>query len=56
MEYARKEVDKPTAIICKTFKGKNLGESIEDKLDWHGKDIGEKTNEIVSHLKSLIKT
>ena len=33
--------NKPTAIICKTFKGKNLGQKIEDKLDWHGKDLGE---------------
>lgn len=25
-------------------------------MDWHGKDIGDKTDEVISHLKSLIKT
>lgn len=47
LEKARKETEKPTAIICKTFKGKNLGEGIEDKLDWHGKDLGDKTTDLV---------
>jgi transketolase len=55
LNSARKEVVKPTVIICKTFKGKNLGEIIQDKLDWHGKDLGDKVNEVIEHLKSSIK-
>ena len=47
LEKARKEDKKPTAIICKTFKGKGLGEKIEDQLDWHGKDIGDNAAEVV---------
>jgi len=30
---------RPTAIIAKTFKGKNFPE-IEDKDNWHGKPLG----------------
>lgn len=43
MKKAKKEDKRPTAILCKTFKGKNFGEKIEDKLDWHGKDLGAHT-------------
>lgn len=52
---ARKETNKPTVILCKTFKGRNFGEDIEDKLDWHGKDVGDKYDHVIAHLKSLIK-
>lgn len=43
LDKARKQTKKPTVIIAKTFKGKGLTEAIEDKLDWHGKDLGAKT-------------
>lgn len=55
LEKARKETKKPTAIICKTFKGKGFGEKIEDQLDWHGKDLGENIPEVLEHIKSNIK-
>lgn len=55
LDKARKETKKPTAIICKTFKGKGLGEDIEDKLDWHGKDLGNKADPIIETIKGLIK-
>jgi transketolase len=55
IDKARKETSRPTAIICKTFKGHNFGESIENKLDWHGKDLGDKLKESVDHIKLLIK-
>ena len=32
--------DKPTAIICKTLKGKNFVSNVEGQLNWHGKDLG----------------
>lgn len=45
---------KPTAIIAKTYKGKNFP-SIEDEENWHGKPLGDKSEVVVQHLKSLIK-
>lgn len=36
---ARNTVDKPTAIIAKTFKGKGFTTKVEDKLNFHGKPI-----------------
>ena len=33
-------LDKPTAIICKTLKGKGFDSIVEGKLNWHGKDLG----------------
>lgn len=55
LEKARKETNKPTVFICKTFKGKGLGQTIEDKLDWHGKDLGDKADTAIEGLKSVIK-
>lgn len=46
--------DKPTAIIAKTFKGKNFP-NIEDLENWHGKPLGDKSNEVIAHLESCIK-
>ncbi|GFG33508.1 hypothetical protein Cfor_04979 [Coptotermes formosanus] len=45
---------KPTAIIAKTYKGRNFP-SIEDAENWHGKPLGDKSEEVVQYLKSLIK-
>ena len=40
MKNAKSENEKPTAVICKTEKGKGFGEKIEGQLNWHGKDLG----------------
>ncbi|XP_011502241.1 PREDICTED: transketolase [Ceratosolen solmsi marchali] len=46
--------DRPTAIIAKTFKGKNFA-NIEDKDNWHGKPIGGTSENVIEQLKSLLK-
>lgn len=45
---------KPTAIIAKTFKGRNFP-NIEDVENWHGKPLGDKSEEVIQFLKSQIK-
>ncbi|XP_967219.2 transketolase-like protein 2 isoform X1 [Tribolium castaneum] len=45
---------KPTAIIAKTFKGKNFPK-IEDLENWHGKPLGDQADRVLQHLKSLVK-
>ncbi|KAL2726534.1 transketolase-like protein 2 isoform X2 [Vespula squamosa] len=45
---------RPTAILAKTFKGKNFP-NIEDLDNWHGKPLGTKANEIIQHLTGLLK-
>ncbi|EDV43359.1 uncharacterized protein Dana_GF18452 [Drosophila ananassae] len=46
---------KPTALIAKTFKGKDFP-NIEDADNWHGKPLGDKAAEVVKHLQGLIVT
>ena len=41
---------KPTIILAKTFKGRDFP-NIEDEMNWHGKALGAKTEEILEHLK-----
>ena len=55
LTHAKKSKKKPVAIIAQTFKGKYFGEVIEDKLDWHGKDLGEHTDKVIDSLKETIK-
>lgn len=45
---------KPTAIVAKTFKGKNFPK-IEDLDNWHGKPLGENSDKIIAYLRTLIK-
>ncbi|XP_011647657.1 LOW QUALITY PROTEIN: transketolase-like protein 2 [Pogonomyrmex barbatus] len=45
---------RPTAILAKTFKGKNFPE-IEDLDNWHGKPLGNKATEVIQHLTGLLK-
>jgi transketolase len=45
---------KPTAIIAKTFKGKNFP-NIEDLENWHGKPLGDKADSTIKHLTGLLK-
>lgn len=44
---------KPQAIVAKTFKGKGFV-GIEDKDNWHGKPLGDKSESVVSQLKTLV--
>lgn len=46
---------KPTVLVAKTIKGKYYPE-IEDKVEWHGKPLGDKSEAVIKHLKSLIRT
>ncbi|XP_075218081.1 transketolase-like [Lycorma delicatula] len=46
--------NKPTALLCKTLKGKNFP-GIQDMNDWHGKPLGVKSQTVIEHLESLIK-
>lgn len=50
---ATRVTDRPTAIICKTFKGKMFPE-IEDADNWHGKPLGAETDRVIKHLSGLI--
>lgn len=45
---------KPTAILAKTFKGKNFP-NIEDTDNWHGKPLGDQSQTVIGHLEALIK-
>ncbi|XP_043282258.1 transketolase-like protein 2 isoform X2 [Venturia canescens] len=45
---------RPTAIIAKTFKGKNFP-NIEDLENWHGKALGKNAEEVLKHLTSTLK-
>ncbi len=49
---AKKSVDKPTVIICKTIKGKGVS-FMEDECDWHGK--APNREEFEKALKELLK-
>ncbi|XP_074593625.1 transketolase-like protein 2 [Brevipalpus obovatus] len=51
--FAKAETIKgrPTAIIAKTFKGKGFT-NIEDKVNWHGKPLGDHGASILAQLKS----
>ncbi|XP_017782195.1 PREDICTED: transketolase-like protein 2 isoform X2 [Nicrophorus vespilloides] len=46
--------NKPTAIVAKTFKGKNFPK-IEDVENWHGKPLGAESERVLQHLRGLIK-
>ena len=47
--------DKPTALVCKTIKGKNFVTKVEGQLNWHGKDLGGEFDASIDLLKSKIK-
>ncbi|XP_051167471.1 transketolase-like protein 2 isoform X2 [Leptopilina boulardi] len=51
---AQSTKERPTAVLAKTFKGKNFP-NIEDLDNWHGKPLGAKANEVIEHLTTLIK-
>jgi len=43
----------PTAIIAKTYKGRNFPK-IENEDNWHGKPLGTNSDTTVAHLESLL--
>ncbi|XP_046745472.1 transketolase-like protein 2 isoform X1 [Diprion similis] len=45
---------RPTAILAKTFKGRNFP-NIEDQVNWHGKALGTNGDAVIQHLTSLLK-
>ncbi|KAF2884852.1 hypothetical protein ILUMI_21329 [Ignelater luminosus] len=46
--------EKPTALIAKTIKGKNFP-NVENLENWHGKPLGDRAEEVLQHLNSLLK-
>lgn len=52
---ACKNVDRPTALLAQTFKGKGFPD-IEDLEDWHGKPLMDRGERIIQDLKNLIST
>lgn len=55
LKSAQAETERPTAIICRTEKGKGYIEKIEGKIGWHGKDLGGELEICVNALKSKMK-
>jgi len=53
-EKAAQVKGQPSCILAKTFKGKFFPE-IEDSPSWHGKPLGNKTDSVISAVRSLIK-
>jgi len=45
---------KPTILLCKTFKGKDFGPEIENLMGWHGKALGNKSADVVKHLRKKL--
>lgn len=43
---------KPGAVIAKTYKGKGFS-GIEDKDNWHGKPLGDRSVDVLKQLESL---
>ncbi|XP_037281371.2 transketolase isoform X2 [Rhipicephalus microplus] len=42
--------NKPTAVLCKTYKGKGIA-GIEDSENWHGKPLGDKAPAAIEALE-----
>jgi len=47
------QTEKPTCILAKTFKGQDFP-GIANEMNWHGKAMGAKSDEIVAHLKTKL--
>jgi transketolase len=52
-EKAKLVKGKPQAVLAKTYKGKDFPQ-IEDLVDWHGKALGAKADEVLKHLESKL--
>lgn len=53
LDEAKNTHNAPTVIVARTFKGRDFPD-IEDQMNWHGKPLGDKTEAIIAHLKSLL--
>ena len=54
-EKAAQTSGQPTAILAQTFKGKGFPD-IEDKLNWHGKPLGDKSDAVIAAISARIKS
>lgn len=45
-DTAEKTTGKPTALICKTYKGRDFP-NIEDQENWHGKPLGKESEQVL---------
>eukprot|EP00112_Aurelia_sp_Birch-Aquarium-sp1_P017745 Seg415.4 transcript_id=Seg415.4/GoldUCD/mRNA.D3Y31 product="Transketolase-like protein 2" protein_id=Seg415.4/GoldUCD/D3Y31 len=45
--------EKPTALICKTFKGRGIP-GIEDEMNWHGKALGDKAEAAIKAIEGIM--
>lgn len=52
-DNAKSTTGRPTAIIAKTFKGAGIP-GIENADNWHGKALGDKTDEAIAHLQAQL--
>merc|ERR1711936_253148 len=53
-EEAAATKGKPSILLCKTFKGKDFGPEIENLMGWHGKALGNKSADVVKHLRKKL--
>ncbi|XP_046636672.1 transketolase-like [Daphnia pulicaria] len=53
-DEASATVGKPTAILAKTFKGYKFP-TISDELDWHGKPLGAKADEVIRAIEQQMQ-
>lgn len=52
-DEAARTKDKPTAILAQTYKGNGFVD-IEDKVNWHGKPLGDRAEEVIANIQSKI--
>jgi len=48
------KTDRPTCLLAKTYKGQGFP-GISDVENWHGKPLGAKSEDVISHLTAAIK-
>ena len=54
-EEAKATKDKPTCLVCKTYKGyawDNAAEGINDLMGWHGKPLGDRAADVLAKIKA----
>lgn len=53
-DEASSTLGKPTAILAKTYKGYKFP-TISDELDWHGKPLGAKADEVIHAIEQQMQ-
>ncbi|XP_057367761.1 transketolase-like [Daphnia carinata] len=53
-DEASSTLGKPTAILAKTYKGYKFP-AISDELDWHGKPLGAKADEVIQAIEQQMQ-